>query len=187
MGEMDTTKSSHKYFHSFCIRPNTRFQSQGDNEVVIAMFRAHPLTLLFPFLNGFVFVILLFIANFYFVVYLNLKEILFINFFALVLIFNYFWYNFINWFFNVGIVTNDQVVDVDFNVTLYKEVSYTQLSHVEDVTAKSGGYFATLFNFGNLFIQTAGTEINTEFLNIPFPSEAAKIINQLVEQTHNHG
>ncbi len=183
---MDTSKPVHKYFHSFCIRPNTRFQTQGDNEVVIVMFRAHPITLLLPLFNGFLLFLLFFFANFYIVSFLNVRAILFLNFFFVVVLFNYVWYNLINWFFNVGIVTNNQIVDVDFNVTLYKEVTYTQLSHVEDVTAKSGGYFATLFNFGNLFVQTAGSEINTEFLRIPHPTDAAKIINELVEKTKFH-
>lgn len=84
----------------------------------------------------------------------------------------------------MGIVTDRQIVDIDFNVIVYKEVTYTLLAHVEDVSSKSGGFFSSFFNYGNIFVQTAGSEINTEFLNIPYPQEASKIINELVAQTH---
>ncbi len=50
---------------------------------------------------------------------------------------------------------------------------------MEDVTAKSGGFFASIFNFGNVFVQTAGTEVNLEFHNIPRPAEVTRIINSL--------
>ena len=91
-----------------------------------------------------------------------------------------------NWYFNVGIITNKGIVDVDFNLVLYKETTYTLLNHVEDITAKIGRFFESVFDFGNLFVQTAGTERNTEFLNIPHPSAAAKIINSLVQTEDTH-
>ena len=105
----------------------------------------------------------------------------------MVLIGSYFWFVFLNWYFNVGIISNKRIVDVDFNVVLYKEVTYTLLSHIEDVTSKSGGFFESVFDYGNLFIQTAGTEVNTEFINIPHPSAAAKIIDMVIQQSHYHG
>lgn len=77
-------------------------------------------------------------------------------------------------------VTNERIVDVDFHGTLYKEVSASSIGKIEDVTIKTGGFAASLFHYGNLFIQTAGTEGNIEFINIPNPTQAASIINNLM-------
>lgn len=179
---MDELKTSHKLCHSFCIKPATRFDTQGENEQVMLVLRAHPVTLLSSFLNGLFLFIILFFANFFLPSFMKGAQIVFVNLFFLVFIFNYLWLAFINWYFNVGIVTDQRVVDNDFNLILFKETTYTLLSHIEDVTAKSGGFFESLFDYGNLFIQTAGTEVNTEFLNIPHPGAAAKIIDGLIQQ-----
>lgn len=184
---MDELKTSHKLFHSFCVRPATRFDTQGRDEEVLLVLRSHPITLLSYFINGFILFVILVFTNFFLPSFLSVGQILFINLFSITFIVNYLWLAILNWYFNVGIITNRGIVDIDFNVVLYKETTYTLISHIEDVTAKSGGFFESLFNYGNLFIQTAGTEVNTEFLNIPHPSAAAKIINGLIQKGGNNG
>lgn len=183
---MDELVTSHKLFHSFCIRPATRFDTQGDNEEVILVLRAHPVTLLPVFFNAFLLLAILIFVNFFFPTFLKPSQILFADLFFCAVIFAYCWHGFINWYFNVGIVSNQRVVDVDFSLILYKEVTYTLLAHIEDVTSKSGGFFESFFDYGNLFIQTAGTEVNTEFMNIPHPSAAAKIIDGVIQQNAPH-
>jgi membrane protein YdbS with pleckstrin-like domain len=184
MRPMDTHATSHRLFHSFCIRPATRFDTQGDKEQVLLVLRSHPITFFFPVLNGTFFFILLFIMNFFLPSFLSMSQILFLNAFILIFIFNYLWLHFLNWYFNVGIITDERIVDVDFNAILFKQTTYTDLTHVEDITAKTGGYIESLFDFGNIFVQTAGTETNTEFLNVPHPAHAAKIITELTRNIH---
>ena len=53
---------------------------------------------------------------------------------------------------------------------------------IEDVTSKTGGFLSSIFDYGNVFVQTAGTEANIEFVNIPKPSQVAQIINSLINQ-----
>jgi hypothetical protein len=87
-----------------------------------------------------------------------------------------------NWYFNMGIVTNKQIIDVDFSALSFRNVSRTELDHIEDITVKVSGFASSIFDFGNIFIQTAGSEINTEFINIPHPSRAAHIIQDILKQ-----
>lgn len=171
---------SHKVLHSFCIRPNIRFENQEDDEEVILVLRAHPVTLIPWILNGFILLILLFFLDFALGSFLSGTQFFFANFLAITFILSYFWFNFLGYFFNVGIITNKRIIDLDFHAVIYKEVTETIFSKIEDITAKSGGYFASLFNFGDVFIQTAGTETNVEFLKVPMPNEVVKIINDLV-------
>jgi len=177
---MHNLRPSHQLFHSFCIKHNYRFETQHQDEQIILTLRAHPITQLPWILNTLFFFILLILLNFFFFNFLNPSQTFFANFFGLAFIFSYIWFNFLSWFFNVGIVTTERVVDIDFHSVIYKEVTETNLPKVEDVTAKSGGFFASIFNFGNVFVQTAGTEVNIEFPNIPRPAEVTKIINSIL-------
>lgn len=70
-------------------------------------------------------------------------------------------------------------MDVDFSDVVYKEITEARLDRVEDITSKGGGFFETFFNYGDLFIQTAGTELNIEFDNIPNPADVVRIIDDL--------
>ena len=177
---MHNLKPSRSLFHSFCVKPNYRFETQHASEQLILVLRAHPITQLPWVINSIVLLVVLFFLNFFFFNFFTASQTFFANFFGLAFIFAYIWFNFLSWFFNVGIITSERVVDIDFHAVIYKEVTETQLSKVEDVTAKSGGFFASIFNFGTVFVQTAGTEVNIEFPNIPKPAEVTKIINSLI-------
>ncbi|MCL4374756.1 PH domain-containing protein [Patescibacteria group bacterium] len=177
---MDVQASSHHVLHAFCVRPNVRFEAQSDNEQVILVIRAHPVTQIYWIINAFAFVMALFGANYFMVNFLTTSQVVFINGLAVAVIFSYLWVNFLTWYFNVGIITNERVVDVDLSSLIYREVTYSNLNKIEDVTSKGGGFIASLFNYGDVYIQTAGTEVNIEYINIPRPAEVAKLINQLI-------
>ena len=94
---------------------------------------------------------------------------------------------FIRWFFNIYIVTNERIIDVDFVHLLYKEFSEARLSKVQDLTYKTGGLLAVAFNFGNVAIQTAGQLANFEFELVPSPERVVRIIGDLVEKARDGG
>jgi membrane protein YdbS with pleckstrin-like domain len=89
---------------------------------------------------------------------------------------------FLTWYFNVNIITDERIIDVDFNNLIYKEISEAEINKVQDVTYRMGGAIRTLFHYGDVFIQTAGTEENFEFLAIPRPEQVAKLLDQLREE-----
>ena len=177
---MDKIKERYHVLHSFCLRPKIKFDGQNNKESVILILRAHPITQVYWVINAFILLITLILLNFVFVTFLNTGQILFLGSFGLAMIFSYIWFNFLSWYFNVGIATTQRIVDIDFHSVLYKEVTVAMLGKVEDVTSKTGGFFSSIFDYGNVFLQTAGTEANIEFLNIPKPSRVAEIINQLI-------
>lgn len=179
---MDLKTPRHRYFHSFCIRPDVRFDAQEDNEEVILVLRAHPITQIPWIAASALALFILIFLNFFFPAVLNARQIIFANFLGLVLILSYIWLNILLYIFNVGIISTKRVLDIDFYSILYREVSETRLIKVEDITSKEGGYFGSFFNYGNVFVQTAGSDTNIEFLNIPDPANAVKIINHLSEE-----
>ncbi len=171
---------SHQALHSYCMYPDVSFDTQAADEQVILVLRAHPVTQISWIFNTFLFSVVLILVQFVLPDILALRQIIFFNFFAVVFILSYIWINFLNWFFNVGIVTDKRIVDIDFYSIIYKELTKAELDKVEDVTARSGGYFESFFNYGDILVQTAGTQENIEFINIPNPSGVIEVINGLL-------
>ncbi len=87
--------------------------------------------------------------------------------------------NFFSWFFNVQIVTDERIVDIDFHNLIYREVSETKVDKIQDVTYKLGGVVRSLFNYGDIYIQTAGTVPNFEFLAVPRPEQVTRVLQEL--------
>ncbi len=177
---MDPKIPHHRYLHSLCYYPDVRFEAQEKDEEVILVLRAHPITQLSWIIASLFGIILLVVLNFFFPIFLNSRQIFYANFFLGTLILAYIWLNILFYTFNVGIITNKRIIDIDFYSILYRETSETRLKNVEDITSKEAGYFGSFFHYGNVFVQTAGTQVNIEFLNVPEPEEVVKIINGLL-------
>ncbi len=87
--------------------------------------------------------------------------------------------SFLTWFFNVYIVTDERIIDIDFYNLIYKEVSDANIDKIQDVTYKMGGVIRTLFNYGDVMIQTASEVPNFDFLAVPYPDKVAKVLQDL--------
>ncbi len=175
----DMNSPSHSFLHSFCVRPRARFESQIDGEEILLVLRAHPITQLPWILNGIFVALLLAVVNMVGAGIFSGSQLIVLNVGMCAFISAYYWFNFLAYFFNVGIITNHRVLDVDFNAVIYKEITEAKIQKIEDITAKSSGYFGSVFNYGNVFVQTAGSELNIEFINVPRPTEIVKIINSV--------
>ncbi len=71
------------------------------------------------------------------------------------------------------IVTDISLVQVVQSGLFVRKVSRFTMSDVEDVTAEQKGIMATLFNYGTLTVQTAGTTDNFLFTYCPNPNKYA--------------
>lgn len=178
---MQTIGESHSFLHALCVRPGIKFENQQKEEEVILSLRAHPITLIPTVVNSIVMFLLTFFLGYIIGPFLNIVQLTYIMVFFYFVTFFYFWFQAMNWYFNIGIVTNKQIIDVDFSVLTYRNVSRTELSHIEDITVKTSGFISSIFNYGNVFVQTAGSEINTEFLQVPNPAGAAHIIQDILK------
>jgi uncharacterized membrane protein YdbT with pleckstrin-like domain len=88
--------------------------------------------------------------------------------------------SFLRWFFNIYIVTNERVVDIDFKYILYKEFSEARISKIQDLTYRSGGIVAAFFNYGDVLVETAGEVPNIEFDKVPRPEKVVQTISELM-------
>lgn len=90
--------------------------------------------------------------------------------------------NFLSWYFNVYLVTNERIIDYDFFNLLYKNTSDAELNKIQDINVQMGGLSQTLFNYGTVLIETAGEIPNLEFDLVPNPAYVVKVIRELEDQ-----
>ncbi len=165
---------------------NIRFESQEANETIILLLRAHPITTLKGIVIGILLALvpfLLFIQPIFFPLPLTPSDLhrfylIITMVFELVAI-GYTFEQFLLYYFSVYIVTNIRVVDIYFSSLLSKKVSETQLGEIEDVTYTQNGVFRSIFNFGDVIIQTAGPNPEFRFYAVPRPNEVTQIIEGL--------
>lgn len=106
------------------------------------------------------------------------RIILLISYYLLVT--SYAYVSFITWFFNIALVTNINIVDVDFEGLVYKNVASTKLSLVQDVSYAQIGVLRNFFDYGDVLIQTAGTIDNFIFESAPQPGNIVDLIGDLL-------
>jgi hypothetical protein len=86
---------------------------------------------------------------------------------------------FVLYYLNIHVVTNIRIVDIDQTGLFNHTVSELRLEKIEDVTSETKGVLGTLFNFGTVYVQTAGAKERFEFENIPDPAMVSKMILDL--------
>jgi hypothetical protein len=93
--------------------------------------------------------------------------------------FAYSFEKFLSWYFDVSIVTDRRVVDIDFNNLLDKKFSEAELSKIQDISSRVSGVSQTFFNYGTVLIQTAAEQNVIVFEKVPFPSKITKLLQDL--------
>jgi len=164
------------------------FQEQGKGESVILFLRPHFLTnfswILFTILLIFLLPVITILLPMSGVTFLSspiVKHFLpvYIIFYYLI-VFSYAFINFLTWFYNIFLVTPDRIVDINYYDIVVHDVSETKLNQIEDVRYNQSGFIPTLFDYGNLYAQTAGERENFEADSIPRPKEATDIIANFI-------
>lgn len=174
-------------FHSYCEYPTgLTFQNQEPGETIILFARRHFITNV-PWI---IISLLLIIAPIVFIPFFQVAGILPVDippslsliliFFYYILVFAYSFANFLDWFYNIGIVTDRNIVDIDFSQLVSVHISATRVTQFEDVSYLQNGFFKTLFDYGDVLVQTAAEIPEFEFHRIPHPSRAVDLIRQLI-------
>lgn len=80
------------------------------------------------------------------------------------------------YYLNVQLVTNRRIIDINQKSITHHQTTEFDLRKVQDVTTEIQGPIANLFDYGNVLVQTAGTEQNFRFDNVASPHQAAKTV-----------
>jgi uncharacterized membrane protein YdbT with pleckstrin-like domain len=173
----------------FALNPTgVRFETQDENEVVELFLRQHIIVNL-PWVLGAILLSMiptvfapLLLSSLGLISHIPVSYGIVGTIFWYVMVFGFILAKFLGWFFNIYIVTNERVIDIDFYYLLYKKFSQAELNKIQDTSFETGGIVATFFNFGNVKVQTAGESPNLEFDKVPYPDQVVETIRRLTEQ-----
>ncbi len=157
------------------------FDSQLHGEDVLLLLRRHPVTQI-----KWILIALLLILMPFFFTYVPIFNFLHGRFAVAGVVA---WYlmvtgfvleSFLSWFYNAYIITDERVIDIDFESLIYKNISAAKIDNIEDVTATTGGAIQSVFDFGTVKIQTAAEKQEFEFEDVPHPSRVTTLLNELL-------
>lgn len=166
---------------------HVRFSSQHKDEEVLLVVRRVLITQIPWVINSVILLLLTLFLNTFLQDVLTINQLIVLDLFSFFFIFSYAWVNYLLWYFTIGLVTNQRIVDLDFYHLIYKEFSATTIRQVSDITTKVGGFLGSVLNFGDVFIKTEGFEQNIEFEDIAHPQDVVKLINTLMKQNRARG
>jgi hypothetical protein len=91
------------------------------------------------------------------------------------------------YYLNVHIISDRRIVDINQEGLFFHTISELHIENIEDVTSETKGLFGTLFNYGMVYVQTAGTIERFEFVNVPNPASVERLILDLYEKLPHEG
>lgn len=173
---------------SFVSQPKwVSFDTEEAGEKIVLILRKHWVTNL-PWI---LLTILMVVAPFVLIVFpflsffpLRFQMVLIISWYLLTLSFVF--ESFINWFYNIFIVTDRRIIDVDFLSLMYRQLAQCHIDQIENITFSQGGFARTMFDYGSVLVQTAAEIENIQFDDIPDPDGVTKIIDSLIPERDEH-
>ena len=142
------------------------FEGQRDNEEVIFILRKHWINLIKPSFWLFLGLIIVFIilrlagassfSAYAFFIWLGLGG-------------TYWVYNWLIWLKDIYILTDQRIIDRDQRSLFSFTVSEAPLENIQDISWEKTGFISAIFNYGNIYVQTAGAKEKIVFENIAYP------------------
>ena len=97
------------------------------------------------------------VANFIFTVYV-------------LIVWQFFFVSIVDYYLDTWIVSDHRIIDIHQTGFFKRDVSELRYSKIQDVSVKVNGFIPTIFNYGDLVIQTAGAMQEFHFQQIPKPN-----------------
>jgi hypothetical protein len=165
------------------------FPGKREGEVIILFLRRHWF-IFFMRLLFIIFSIVALVALYYFLSFINInfRESAFYNLLLFgeslgtLFVWNFFFILWLDYYLDAWIVTNERIINIEQHGFFVRKISELKLTKIQDVTSEIIGFFPTILNYGNICVQTAGTEEHFHFYQIPDPNTVKNKIVQLQEK-----
>lgn len=185
----------HRHYHifaSYCERPpGINFADKLEEEELLLFLRKHFVTNVPWIIKAIILALIPFVIititslGFINIDFLPANYTVMIFLFYYFLVSGYIFVNYLTWFYNISLVTTQRIIDIDFSSIVFENVAATKLTQVEDVSYSQIGVVRSIFDYGDVLIQTAGTKDEFEFLAVPHPEKVISTINNLIGESNN--
>jgi hypothetical protein len=161
------------------------FKGQHSDEVVIAFFRSHwitlvPLFIIYTFFMATTLILLMSFANqiIYFFSTSIGKIALILCIFLLTYFIHHFFIRLINHFLSYVIITNLRIVEIQ-KIIFVKDLQFSHnLKMIQDIEKEQNGLLKNILSFGELIIKMSSSEIRTLSF-VPNPNFHFRLLNRL--------
>lgn len=179
---MRKEKPTKSRFHAYVPKPpDVTFASQVPKEQIILVLRQHPITQWKKVLT-----VIGMILGYFFLSWLGFFDFLTPSYYVgmtlfwFLIVVGYSFATFLKWLYNMYIITDERIIDVDVYSLLKRNLTSAKIDHVQDVTAANYGLLGSIFNVGIVVVQTAGAHPMLEFGGVPHPARVVTLINELL-------
>jgi uncharacterized membrane protein YdbT with pleckstrin-like domain len=83
---------------------------------------------------------------------------------------------------DVWVITNKKIIAIEQKGLFNREISYIHFDKVQDITTEVHGITATILDYGEIHIQTAGEQKEFIMKNIKDPKKSREKINEIFER-----
>ena len=165
------------------------FKGQHEDEHILHVYHRHWFDILVQFIGVFVVTLILIVGSMLFqwvygsgnspldptlLSFLSSTLVVFIWFFAF-----FIW---IDYWFDIWIITDQRIVNVEQRGLFVREISELNLPKVQDVTSEVVGIIPSILNFGDVFVQTAGEQERFVFHQVPDPNRIKDMLMKMVHE-----
>ena len=95
--------------------------------------------------------------------------------------------NWTNFYLDVLLVTNKRVLDIEQTGLFARDIAEARIENIQDTRVQVVGLLASLFDFGNLYIQTAAAKDEFVIRNIRHPNAIKDAIARQHEELQKGG
>lgn len=99
----------------------------------------------------------------------------------------YAYFNFLHWFYNIYLVTSERFLHIEYKILSGKKIAEAPLRNIQDISQHIVGFFPSLFNYGDVSIQTASERGRFHFRSVPDPSWFRDVISDLAKIADSGG
>lgn len=89
----------------------------------------------------------------------------------------------IDYYLDVWIITNKRIVNIEQKGLFVRSMSEIFLFRVQDTTSEVRGFFPSMLNYGDVFVQSAGEQERFLFHKVPDPYAIKDIIMDMARDT----
>jgi len=169
---------------SFLIKPHVfKFKEQDDKEEIILVMRPHWFTNVSWVISAIGMLMVPMLAQFLPVwgeVPLKYQTLGILFWYMITLA--YALESFLSWYFDVYIITDERVIDIEFRNLLDKKFAEAKISMIQDVSSRVAGISQTMFNYGDVRVQTAAEIPELCFEKVPNPDKVIKVLQMMREE-----
>lgn len=167
------------------------FEGQDNDEEILFVIHRHWFNIFvqfIPFLLGLFVVISVFV--FFMFVYpeafaaIDRRLFVFVESILLIFLWLFAFLIWIDYYLDVWIITNKRIVNIEQKGLFVRAMSELYLFRVQDTTSEVKGFFPSMLNYGDVFIQSAGEQERFQFHKVPDPYGIKDTIMDMASDTH---